>query len=219
MQYFLFDFDGTLINSAPGLIRSIQDVAAKNGLPAKTDRAILPHLGLSNFRAFRDLYGVHGREEARLNDQMRTRYSELSDLQRPFEGVPAWLQALKDDGATLIVCSVRPPYDSAPHLEQMGLLSFFDDVWGNNDGAGRDTKAKVMRYEMAKAHIDPLRTVMIGDKDFDCMAAKANGVFMLGCAYGFGSPEELHRYKADLIIDHVTQGRQVTRLMRRNKTC
>ena len=72
-------------------------------------------------------------------------------MQRPFDGIPAWLQMLKDEGATLIVCSVRHPYNSAPLLEKMGLLSYFDDVWGNNEGAGRDTKAKVLRYELAKA--------------------------------------------------------------------
>ena len=40
MRYFLFDFDGTLINSAPGLMQSIKDVAEKNGLPKKTDAEI-----------------------------------------------------------------------------------------------------------------------------------------------------------------------------------
>ena len=218
MRYFLFDFDGTLINSAPGLMQSIKDVAENNGLPKKTDAEILPHLGLSEFHAFRDLYHVRGREEALLNDQMRQRYDVLADeMQRPFDGIPAWLQMLKDEGATLIVCSVRHPYNSAPLLEKMGLLSYFDDVWGNNEGAGRDTKAKVLRYELAKACIEPRQAVMIGDKDFDCMAAKANGLFMLGCAYGFGSIPELHRYKADLIISSPKQGQQVTRILRRQK--
>lgn len=121
MRYFLFDFDGTLINSAPGLMQSIKDVAEKNGLPKKTDAEILPHLGLSEFHAFRDLYHVRGREEALLNDQMRQRYDVLADeMQRPFDGIPAWLQMLKDEGATLIVCSVRHPYNSAPLLEKWG---------------------------------------------------------------------------------------------------
>ena len=64
---------------------------------------------------------------------------------------------------------------------------------------------------------EPRQAVMIGDKDFDCMAAKANGLFMLGCAYGFGSIPELHRYKADLIISSPKQGQQVTRILRRQE--
>ncbi|MFR6344447.1 MAG: HAD family hydrolase [Christensenellales bacterium] len=216
MQNFLFDFDGTLINSAPGLMQSVIDVAAKNKLPYKTEDEIMPHLGLAEFHVFRDLYGVAAEEEAEISEQMSLRYAELADqLQRPFAGIPDWLQMLKDDGATLIVCSARQPQNSAPLLERMGLLSYFDDVWGNDEGSGRNTKAKVIEYELNKAKMDPLQTVMVGDKDFDCIAAKANGLFMLGCSYGYGSPQELFDYKSDLIISNVTQGQQATRILRR----
>ena len=65
MQYFLFDFDGTLINSAPGLMQSVIDVAAKNKLPYKTEDEIMPHLGLAEFHVFHDLYGVPGGRRSR----------------------------------------------------------------------------------------------------------------------------------------------------------
>ncbi len=86
-------------------------------------------------------------------------------------------------------------------LESFGLSDRFTSVYGPELDGRMDDKAELMAHLMLAQGGDPDRTVMIGDRDNDVRAARANGVRCVGCLWGYGGADELTRAGATLLCD------------------
>ncbi len=198
-----FDLDGTLIDTAPDLIRVLNSVIAEQGLqPARYDniRAIigLGSLAMIN-RAFFDQNIEISEIKARaLQSQFFSRYERsLSQDSQPFPGVEETLAQLKRIGAKLSVCTNKPGRYARPLMRDLGLARYFDRIVGAEDT--RANKPSAQHIFDSVGHRGNRPIIMVGDGAPDVLAARAAKVPVILMRYGY-SAVPMDTFQADRIL-------------------
>src|SRR4051794_20282135 len=187
----LFDLDGTLVDSTPGIWASVRVAAAALGLPEPTAAQLTAMIGPPLQDGFALALGVPADDVPRAVAAYRAHYSAgaLFDV-TVYDGIPDLLAALTADGATLAITTSKPELFAVRVLEHTGLRPFFASVHGATmDGAVRH-KDQVVGLALA-AHPDGERPVLIGDRAHDVLGAAAHGLPCLGAGWGPAPPGEL----------------------------
>ena len=114
------------------------------------------------------------------------------------------LQNLKDSGKILIIATSKPEEFTLKILEHFDLLKYFDHVAGATMDGSRGEKVDVIRHAIRISGIeDKSQAIMIGDRNYDILGAKENGLESMGVLFGFGDYEELSKAGADYIVEKV----------------
>jgi phosphoglycolate phosphatase len=206
----VFDLDGTLVDTAPDLIGALNVVLAECGLPAlplESARAlvgggarVLIERGFSV--AGRPLNAEHAPKlMARFIDIYRDR---IADESRPFKGLDAALDRLRDDGATLCVCTNKPTELSNLLLRALNLSGRFASVVGADSAPERKPHPSHFMMAVEQAGGDPARAIMVGDSETDVLTARAAGAPVIVVPFGYTTiaPEALG---ADILIQHFSE--------------
>jgi|SRR5262245_29508495 phosphoglycolate phosphatase len=189
----VFDLDGTLVDTAPDLAAAANYVFDLIGLAAIPAAALHPMIGRGSRAMIEEGLRLHGvaktsDEVSRLHELFFPYYADnLAVLSRPFEGIPALLDALLRAGARLAVCTNKLEGLSRSLLRQLALHERFAAI------AGRDTfdvfkpaPGHLTRtIAMAGGRVD--RAVMVGDSEVDIATAAAAGVPSIGVTFGYTS--------------------------------
>lgn len=182
----LFDMDGTLVDSYPGIYQAYRYAFEKMGLPfggkAFVSRAIgapLPHV-------FTRLCGLSPEKATQAIGHYRQYYDQQGKHQAaPYPGVERMLRQLRSAGRYLATATLKKEEFAREMLAEQGLLPYFHDVFGA-DAQGNRSKADLVRLGCAAAGASPGETVLVGDSVFDAEGAQAAGVAFLAVTYGFG---------------------------------
>jgi phosphoglycolate phosphatase len=189
----LFDLDGTLVDSTPGIWTSVRVAAAELGLPEPGPEQLRQMVGPPLQEGFALVLGVPVADVPRAVAAYRAHYSAgaLLDV-TVYGGVPELLTALTEQGATLAVATSKPEVFAVRVLAATGLLPFFASVHGATlDGAVRH-KDQVVAAALA-AHPEGRDPVLIGDRSHDVLGAAAHGLPCIGAGWGpaeYGELEE-----------------------------
>ena len=190
----LFDVDGTLIDSAPGIIHTLQEVFCTMGVDVSginLRRYLGPPLrksfGEKATELYRTSYAVKGSHECAV-----------------FPGVLQMLQTLKDAGFLLCTATSKPTKVVTPILEEQGLAQYFDFIGGASMDESRDTKTEVVRYVLSQPALQGKRVLMVGDRNDDMRGAADCGLDAAGVLYGYGSREELEPFHPVLLAESCT---------------
>ncbi len=192
----LLDLDGTLTDSAPGIMRCAAHALRTMGRPVpSTDElrrfigpgisesllahGVTPELLPEAVAAYREEFAAGGMFENSL-----------------FDGVADALVALRDAGCTLGVATSKPHRFAVPICERYGLTDLVDGVWGAPPDDVPSSKATVVADAIASFARDgrfpgAARTVMVGDREHDVHGAATHGVVCLGVRWGYADPGEL----------------------------
>ena len=187
----LFDLDGTLVDSTPGIWASARVAAAALGLPAPTAEQLRQMVGPPLQEGFALVLGVPAADVPRAVAAYREHYAAgaLLDV-TVHDGIPALLARLTADGATLAITTSKPEPFAVRVLEHTGLRPYFASVHGATmDGAVRH-KDQVVGLALA-AHPDGERPVLVGDRAHDVLGAAAHGLPCIGAGWGPAPPGEL----------------------------
>ena len=204
----LFDLDGTLTDSRPGILRStryaLQRLNEANGetRPIPEESALGFMIGPPLRESFAKLAGAD-RVEAMLAFY-RERYVSIGMFENAvYEGVPEALQALHDSGNRLFVATSKNEDDAHTVLDHYKLAKFFAGIYGAQADGGRAVKSDLIGYLLARENIaaNPTEVAMIGDRKYDVLGAKAVGVSALGALWGYGGAEELTEAGADALLE------------------
>ncbi len=189
----LFDLDGTLTESGPGITRSVAYSLQKFGITEtdqkKLDRFVGPPL-IDSYMRYYDL----SYDQAKQAVVFYREYYETKGLfeNRVYDGVEEMLRTLRDGGVRCVVATSKPKQFAVLILEHFGLEDYFSRVAGASMDESRTDKGEVIAYALEKAGIAPgERTIMVGDREHDVLGAKRNGLPTVGVLYGYGSREEL----------------------------
>ncbi|MGY1770318.1 HAD hydrolase-like protein [Blastococcus sp. SYSU D00813] len=188
----LFDLDGTLVDSTPGIWASVRVAAAALGLPEPTEAQLRGMVGPPLQDGFALVLGVAPDDVPRAVAAYRAHYAAgaLLDV-AVYDGVPELLAALRGEGAVLAVATSKPEPFAVRVLEHTGLLGAFASVHGATlDGAVRH-KEQVVAAALA-AHPGGRAPVLVGDREHDVLGAAAHGLPCIGAGWG-PAPGELGR--------------------------
>ncbi len=187
-----FDLDGTLIDTAPDLIRVLNAVIAEEGLPETAFNEARKAVGYGS-RAL--INGALSRENKSLPetriDELQTLFlklyaDDICRLSTPFPGVVDTLKELKSRGAELSICTNKPGYLARPLIEKLGLTGLFirtvggDDLVRNKPYADHIWKAAGHRGHRRKI-------IMVGDSRPDILSARNAKVPSILMAYGYST--------------------------------
>ena len=196
----LFDVDGTLIDSAPGILNTLEEVFAAMGVDT-TNVNLRRYLGPPLRRSF----GEHFTDPEKIEEateRYRVSYAEKGSHEcAPYPGAAEMLRRLKDAGLTLCTATSKPTEVVTPILEEKGLAPFFDFIGGASMDESRDTKTEVVRYVLAQPMMRGKRVLMVGDRNDDMRGAADCGLDAAGALYGYGSREELEPFHPVLLAE------------------
>jgi phosphoglycolate phosphatase len=197
MRAAIFDLDGTLVDSMPGIECSV-GAAIESALPgtAMPDlRAVIgPPIATMFARLWPDL---DSEKLALLVAAFRSHYAEVGCLESvPFPGVKETLPLLREAGMRLFVLTNKPSAPAKTILEALGLLEFFEAVSAPDaPGAPFASKTDGARALMRRFGLDPDQTTLVGDGADDAAAAEACGFRFIAADYGYGRADAAVRVK------------------------
>jgi phosphoglycolate phosphatase len=196
----LFDLDGTLVDSTPGIWASIRFAAAELALPPPTPGQLRAMVGPPLEDGFAGAFGLLPDDVARAVAAYREHYTAGAMLDAAvYPGIPELLAGLRADGGTLVVATSKPEPFAIRVLEHTGLLAEFASVHGATlDGAVRH-KDQVVGAALA-AHPDGERPVLVGDRSHDVLGARAHGLPCIGAGWGPAPPGELAAAGAAAVV-------------------
>ncbi|MBM7807153.1 phosphoglycolate phosphatase [Geodermatophilus bullaregiensis] len=196
----LFDLDGTLVDSTPGIAASVRAAAAELGLPEPTPAQLRDMVGPPLQDGFATVFGLTGADVDRAVAAYRAHHSAgaLLDV-TVYDGVPELLRTLREGGAVLAVATSKPQAFAVRVLGHVGMLRAFASVHGATfDGAVRH-KDQVVAAALA-AHPGRRPAVLVGDRAQDVLGAAAHGLACVGAGWGPGGPGELAGAGAALVV-------------------
>lgn len=190
-KHVLFDLDGTLSASEPGIVGSLVAAMTAEGLvipPADVLRTAigppfatgLPAIGvpLDKLDAvtarYRDTYGSTGLFDTAV-----------------FDGIVDMLDELRRAGLVLAVATSKPEHNAVVIVEHLGLTEYFDAIAGADLETGRLDKSSVIARALDLLGVDPGPTVvMVGDRHHDIDGARDHGIDAIAVGWGYGTADE-----------------------------
>jgi len=199
----LFDVDGTLIDSAPGILRSVRYSLEKMGCEVPADNALTCFIGPPLVDSYQRYSGMTKADAHRATALYRERYNTVGVYEAaPYEGIPALLHDLKAAGYALCVATSKPEPLAGRFLSIHGIAEPFDFICGAVDGV-REHKPEILAHLLPQLPDRGASAAMIGDRRYDIEGAGQFGLLSIGVRYGFADPGELESAKADWIVDSV----------------
>lgn len=201
--HLLFDFDGTLFDTAPGIYNSMQHVCDHYHLPYGKDE-FRKMIGPSLKESFSTIFHLPESEIYNAIDVYREYYS-VSGMYEcdPYPGVFEAIEKLRSLGKKILVATSKPELYTKQILERKGFLNLFDFVGGADLGEQkRYEKIHVLEYllDENKLRGKENNCLMIGDRKYDVNGAHMAGIKCAGILWGFGSRQEFEECGADYII-------------------
>jgi HAD superfamily hydrolase (TIGR01509 family) len=193
---YLFDIDGTLLDSAGDICGAVQEVLAACTPPKRaTDEYLKGFIGLHLIDLFVDLFPDHTPAQTdSLIEHYRTAYRARGHrATKPYPGVAEALAAL---GGRKSTATTKGTPTTRAVLEQFGLLSYFDHVQGT-DGIPHKPAPDVVLAAMSALGAAPAECLFIGDSPADMEAGRRAGVRTCAVRYGYGKAEELAKWAPD----------------------
>jgi HAD superfamily hydrolase (TIGR01509 family) len=200
---YLFDIDGTLLDSAPDIAQAILEVLADTPCRALDPSDLRQYVGTPLHEIFADLLpGLPEHECQRMIAAYRKIYpARQHRLTRVYPGVREALAALEGRKST---ATTKQTWMARGVLEHFHLLDFFDHVQGT-DGFAYKPAPDVVLASLAALGARPEDCLLVGDAPSDMEAGRRAGVSLCAVRYGYGQPADLARFAPDYWVDDLRE--------------
>lgn len=203
----LFDLDGTLTDSSPGIMNSIVYALKKCNISVENTDDLRKFLGPPLHESFRDFYGFDDEKSMEAVGFYREYFSTKGLLENEvYSGIRELLEDLKDNGKRLILATSKPQPFTDRIMAHFDLAKYFEFIAGSNMDGTRSKKAEVIAYALESCGImGKSNVVMVGDREHDIIGAKTVGIDSIGVEYGYGDYDELSVAGATYIVKTVEE--------------
>lgn len=202
----MFDLDGTLLNTIEDLADSVNAALEDGGLPARPLDYFYTAVGDGAETMVRRCLPDDRRTDELLTSVYSRTQAEYTERwnhkTRPYDGIPAMLDALIAAGAKVAILSNKPHTSTLKVVEEFLPKWEFAAVRGAREDVPIKPDPQAALEIAAQCGITPENWLYVGDTDTDMRTAKAAGFFAIGVSWGFRSVDELRRHGADMIADH-----------------
>jgi phosphoglycolate phosphatase len=190
----LFDLDGTIIDSAPGITASLAWTFGRLGRPIPSSTELLSYVGPPILDSFRDLAGMDAAQSRHALEVYRPHYLRTGVFNSSvYPGIPTLLERIHSSGVPLSLATSKPELPATTALDFHRLAHYFTVIAGASEDEVRSRKADVVGEALVRlaAHgVDTSNPVMIGDRKHDVHGAAEHGVPTIFVEWGYGSPAE-----------------------------
>lgn len=201
-MHLLFDLDGTLTDPFSGITRCIAHALERLGAPVPPAEELRGCIGPPLKHSLTRLLATD-------NDTLvekalalyRERFGTLGLYENAvYDGIPEVLAALNEAGYTLHVATSKPAVYARRIVAHFDLQRHFRAVHGSELDGTRADKASLIAHILESESIRGTTAVMIGDRAYDMLGARANGLACLGVLWGYGSKDELEASGAHAVV-------------------
>ena len=188
-QLFLFDLDGTLIDSRADLAAATNAMRALHGLPALPLETVASYVGDGvRTLAFRSLEGAAVDPDLAAREISTTYAAHLTDRTTAYPGVDAGLRALRAAGHDLALVTNKPAPHARRLMDHFGWTPLFAAILGGGDTSELKPSPLPLQTAMRRTGHGPDTTWMVGDHHTDLEAARRAGVKSIYLESGIGHP-------------------------------
>lgn len=200
---YLFDVDGTLVDSAADICGAIQTVLATTSKADVGDDFLKRYIGYHLIDLFQDLFPEIGNDEVdKLVCAYRAAYPRREhNMTKLYPGVRETIAALPGRKST---ATTKGTPTTRAVLEKFGLLSYFDHVQGT-DGFPCKPAPDVIHKSLEVFGVRPEDCLLIGDAAPDMEAGRRAGVRTCAVRYGYGDPAKMAEWEPDYWIDDLSE--------------
>jgi phosphoglycolate phosphatase len=187
----VFDLDGTLVDTAPDLIATLNTILGQEGLPPIAFAAARNMVGGGARHMLERGLAAEGRTAAprdleRLCGEFIAHYADhIADRSRPFPGVEAALDTLAARGCRLAVCTNKLEWLARRLLDALGLTHRFAAICGADTFGVPKPDAAILHGTVARAGGRSDAAVMVGDAVTDVAVARAAGIGVIAVDFGY----------------------------------
>jgi len=201
-NYILFDLDGTVIDSSPGITNSCMYALRKMGIEPPAREELYCFIGPPLTESFSKYYGMSDENADRAVAFYREYYRDTGIFEiTPYPGIEELFSALHGADKKIILATSKPEPFAKRIIEHLGFDKYFTLVAGSLFDKSRERKADVIRYTLDTLGVtDVSECLMVGDREHDIIGASALGMDSCGVLHGFGSREEFEACNATYIV-------------------
>lgn len=199
----LLDLDGTVADSARGVINSVIYSLEKCGVTPPERESLYRFIGPPLHDSFADMFGFSPSECDRAVEYYREYYRDRGIYEvSVYEGIVELIESLREKGKLIMLATSKPEPFAERILAHVGIDKLFDVIAGATFDGTRSVKEDVLRYALERGGVFPSREcVLIGDTKYDIIGARAVGIDSIGVLHGYGSREEMEAAGATYIVD------------------
>ena len=202
----LFDFDGTLADTAGGIVATEREVLRRLGLPLTSEEQMRGTIGLP----LRESVRLGGNVPEELADEAADLYRELFFEYAPkhikiFDGVAETLSKLAADGLQLAIATSRGSRSLKVILETYAMDGCFCDMVTADDGIAPKPLPDMVLTLLGRMGVRAEDTIVVGDTTFDLDMGSSAGCRTIGVSYGNHSREQLQTSSPDWVVDRFAE--------------
>lgn len=189
MRLWIFDLDGTLVDTSGDIVGAVNRFLEERGRPPMEHDSVMHHVGFGTPHLMARVLGL-ALDDDRV-PEATSRFVEIyashpADRSRPYPGARETLEALSSDSRLVIVSNKSGELVRAT-LEALDMTRHFDHAWGGREFGRLKPAPDGILKAMRETSIPPERTTMVGDMPMDVIAGRRAGVRTLFAGYGFGT--------------------------------
>ena len=188
----LFDLDGTVSESHPGIIASAKQAIEEYGWPMPADFDYRKFIGPPIVQSLMQYAGMP-EKEAEICLRLYRKYYNGGEIfnAAPYPGIPELMRQLKKDGVKVCLATSKPQQMADKVAEHLGVFDLLSCLAGADAADKESDKPGLIARCLRETGVKKERAVMIGDTRFDAEGAAAAGVSYIGVLYGYGTKEEM----------------------------
>ena len=185
----VFDLDGTLLDTTPGVVYAVRYTIDELGLPMPDDATVQTFVGPPMQLSFAKHFGMEPEPALEAANRFRANYKEHSLLMAQlYPHALELLAHLKNKGYKIAVATNKSHDNAMGILKHFGVADYCDFMMGSDLG-GKLKKADIIAKCLEEIAVSPADAVYIGDSIFDYEGAEKVGMDFIGVTYGFGFRE------------------------------
>lgn len=188
----LLDLDGTVVESAPGILAALEHAFAACGEQHPGAERLQSFIGPPLVDSFRSELGLDGERAEALRRAYTDHYLDRGyQLSAPYPGMAELIAALRAEGRTVAIATNKPESTAHRVLEHQGLAADLDLIGGTDPAAGRTHKAQVIASVLERLGASAADgAVMVGDRLHDAEGAAVHGLDAVLVGWGYGGDAE-----------------------------
>lgn len=202
---FVFDMDGTLLNTLENISACMNTVLERHGLETHPVEKYKAFIGSGMKKLIERAVGDERKDTAPI-DLMMAEMAEIYSGQNsadtpPYEGIRELLSALMNKGKKLAIFSNKPDYFTKLNANVIFPEIKFDHIVGARNDLALKPSPQGLFEIMDKTNSEKQETILIGDMAADVLAAKNAGVKCAAALWGFTAKDVLMQYEPDYLIE------------------